>query len=488
MRVDRLRSSLAQFWEEEAPSPSFGRRLQVNGGTPEIMQAHLADRVAPDVDSTRVERTTSAFFSVQAGVAGRILGAVLGCLLVFALPGQSGAQDGWTRFRGPDGTGVSDAPAIPVTFSEADYRWKVQLPGSGHSSPVLWGAKLFLTCENREECERSVVCVDAGDGRVLWTWQDTYETYRNHRFNSYAASTPAVDANRVYASWISGDTFIVLALDHDGNHLWQRRMGDFRARFGAGASPIVLEDIVIMGNDHAGETSFLIGLDARTGETRWKVPRKSGLTSYVTPAVHRPKNAPPEVIFVSPSHGITSLDPFTGSVNWELDGLFTQKNVASPVIAGEVVFATSGKGGRGVESAAVRWGDGPSGRKPELAYMLDFGLPYVPTPVAFDGHLFLWSDTGVVTCIEAATGEQVWQERVGGEYFSSPICVNGRLYGASKKGEVVVIKASPQYELLGRAQLPEGSYATPAVANGCLYFRTFNHLICVEGEGERDPQ
>ena len=443
-----------------------------------------SDRTALDVDTARLERTASAFSAARDGVARRIVAALLGLLLALAALADVRAQDDLTRFRGPDGTGVYTAPAIPVTFSEADYRWQVTLPGSGHSSPVFWGSKLFLTCETRAKSQRCVVCLEADDGRVLWTWKDTYETYRNHRFNSYAASTPAVDAERVYASWISGATFIVLALDHQGNQLWQRRMGDFESRFGAGASPIVLDDVVIMGNDHAGETSFLIGLDAGTGETRWKVPRKSGLASYVTPAVYRPKNGPPEVIFVSPSQGITGLDPLTGAVNWELDGLFTLKTVASPVIAGEMVFATSGKGGRGVESAAVRRGDGPSGRKPELAYALDSGLPYVPTPLVFDGHLFLWSDAGVVSCVEAATGKPIWQERVGGEYFSSPICLNGRLYGTTKQGEVVVLKASPQYELLGRSQLPEGSYATPAVVGGCIYFRTFNHLICVPANGK----
>jgi outer membrane protein assembly factor BamB len=381
---------------------------------------------------------------------------------------------------------VSHARTIPVSFDEADYRWNLELPGSGHSSPVLWGDKLFLTCEARDEKQRFVVCIDARNGRVLWTWKDSFEEYRNHRFNSFAASTPAVDADRVYVSWVSGTTFIVLALDHGGNPIWHRSMGDFKARFGAGASPIVLDDVVIMGNDHAGQTSFLIGLDAKTGDTRWKLARNSGLTSYVTPAVYRPDSGPTEVIFVSPSHGITGLDPRTGEVRWELGGPFTLKNVASPVLAGEVVFATSGQGGRGVESAAVRRGDMPSGRKPERAYTIDAVLPYVPTPVVFQGHLFLWNDRGVVTCIEAAIGKKVWEEELGGEYFSSPICVDGRLYGVSKKGEVVVIEASPQYELLARSQLPEGSYATPAVAHGSIYFRTFHRLICVgEEEGAR---
>ncbi len=444
----------------------------------------LSDRAVFETDFAHDEGTSTVRFAACVGIARPLLGGVLGCLLAVAMLSEVRAEDEWTRFRGPDGTGVTDALSIPVTFDEADYRWKVPLPGSGHSSPVLFGSKLFLTCEIREKNERFVVCLDTADGRILWSWKATFEPYSSHKFNSYAASTPALDAERVYVSWISGATFIALALDHQGNPLWERSLEAYQSRFGAGTSPIVLDDVVIVGNNHAGESCFLIGLDAKTGETRWKVPRKTGRTSFVVPAVYRPKDGPVEVIFVSPAHGITGLDPRSGKVNWELGGLFTQKTVSSPVIAGEVVFSTAGQGGRGVESAAVRRGDAPSGRQPELVYEVSDALPYVPTPIAVGEHLFIWADNGVVTCVEAQTGKQAWQERIGGEFFSSPICVGGRLYCVSKQGEVVVLEAAPQYKVLARNQLPEGSYATPAVANGCIYFRTFNHLICVEGKGK----
>lgn len=407
---------------------------------------------------------------------------VLACLLALGVVTEIQAQDEWTRFRGPDGRGIAGATDLPVSFDESDYLWNVELPGRGHSSPVLWGDKMFLTCERQQENTRSVICLDATDGGLLWSFDDTFETFRNHKFNSYATSTPAVDADRVYVSWVSGKTFVVLALDHHGKQVWQRRMGDFEARFGAGASPIVIDGLVIMGNDHAGETSFLIGLDAPTGQTRWKVPRTSGMASYITPSVYRPSSGPPEVVFVSPSHGFTGLDPATGKVNWELGGLFTKKTVACPTIAGDLIFATGGQGGRGVESATVRRGDAPTGRKPEVAYTIESGLPYVPTPVVFEDHIYIWTDGGTVTCVEAATGKQVWQEEVGNQYFSSPICVAGRLYCVSKKGEVVALDASPSFKPPARSQLPEGSYATPAVANGRLYFRTFNRVICVGPE------
>ncbi len=405
--------------------------------------------------------------------------AVLGCLLALGPLDQARAQSGWTRFRGPDGAGVGEASSIPVAFDEANYRWQTKLPGDGHSSPVLWENKVFLTCRLEDQNQRMVVCLSAVDGRILWLWKDRFEEYKQHSFNNFAASTPAVDADRVYVSWVSGKTFMVLALDHNGQEVWQRRMEDYQSRFGAGASPIVLDGLVIMGNLHPGKSSFLIGLDAATGQTRWQLKRTSASTSFVTPAVYRPKNGPPELIFASHAHGITSVDPRTGQVNWEVGELFTMKIVTSPVVADGLIFATAGKGGAGRESVAVRPPTTDSGGRGELVYKLESSLPYVPTPIACGEYLFVYSDAGVVTCIRAATGEQLWQERVSGELFSSPVRLGNRIYSVTKKGEVVVIEASSQYKPLAQSRLPEGSYATPAVANDCMYFRTFTHLICV---------
>ncbi|HID78280.1 MAG TPA: hypothetical protein EYP56_20090 [Planctomycetaceae bacterium] len=416
------------------------------------------------------------------GAAGALAALGAAILLGIAAPRAAWAQRGWTRFRGPDGTGISWDESIPVTFDERAYRWQLPLPGSGHSSPAIWGEKLFVTCENRSQQQRSVVCIDTRAGRLLWEWKTTFEPYRSHSFNSYAAATPAVDARGVYVSWVSGNSVEVVGLDHAGRRLWTRRMEDFRSRFGAGASPIVLDGVVVVANDHGGQASFLAGLDAATGHLRWKVPRKSGLVSFITPAVFRSPSGAVELVFVSPSHGITGVEPATGAVLWEVSGLFTQKTVASPVIAGQRVFATSGRGGRGVESALVRRGDAATGQKAGRLGQIDTDLPYVPTPVACDGYLFIWTDHGVVSCAEVATGKVLWRERVGGQYFASPVCVAGKLYGVSKKGEVVVLDAGPEFKLLGRSQLPEGSYATPAVADGCIYFRTFEHVLCVAGK------
>ena len=386
------------------------------------------------------------------------------CLVVFvALGGSAGGQE-WTRFRGPDGTGIGRGESIPVSFTEADYLWKVELSGPGHSSPVLWGDRIFLTCTHDARKERKVVCLDARSGKTLWSTNMPFTPYHHNRLNSFAASTPAVDAERVYVNWISGGTFVALALDHAGHKLWRREMGEFKAKHGAGASPIALGGLMIVGNDNM-ETSFLAGLDGRTNETVWRIDRSSEATSYITPAVYRPDGGDPELVFVSQGNGMTGVDPVSGKKKWESKKLFTLKSISSPVVAGNVIFATAGKGG--------------GGREPTVVWTLDRDLPYVPTPIAIGEHLYILSDAGVMTCVLADTGKLVWRENLDGKFYASPVCVNGRIYLVSRSGEVIVLRAGSEYRVLARSTLPEKSDATPAIANGRMYIRTLNHLVCI---------
>ena len=409
------------------------------------------------------------------------------CCVLVACVGAAGARaQEWTRFRGPDGTGIGRADAIPATITESSTTWKVKLPGRGHSSPVLWGKKLFLTCEGPGKSSRQVVCFDAShgrvvpSGRVLWSWRDRYTSYRSNRLNSFAASTPAVDAERVYVTWVSGKKSLIVAIDHSGKKVWQYELGPFSARHGAGASPIVVDGTVIVGNDNAGDRSMLFGLDAKTGKLRWKIERESGPTSYITPAIYRPSGGKPEVIFASCAEGVTSVAPASGKVNWHVQCRFSMKTVASPVVAGGLVFVSTGVGGSDRESAAVK--PASAGATAALSYRLGKEVAYVPTPIAVGKHLFVLNDGGTLTCVDPATGKHLWQERLDGRHFSSPVSIGGRIYLINTKGQMSVVQAGPKYKLLATNTLPEGTHATPAIANGCMYIRTFNHLICVGGK------
>ncbi|NQT52260.1 PQQ-binding-like beta-propeller repeat protein [bacterium] len=409
---------------------------------------------------------------------------VVAAVLAAAALSRANAAE-WPRFRGPDGAGISDAKTIPVQWTEKDYNWKVELPGSGHSSPVLWGRRVFLTCADAKSAARIVCALDADSGQRLWTREFPSKPYRQHQFNSYASASPAADAERVYVAWTTPDEVTLLAFSHEGKTAWRRTLGTFAAMHGSGSSPVVFGSLVVLAIDQKGSQAAIVAVDRRTGETRWTVPRNNRLAAYGTPTVYRPAAGPPQLLFTSSSQGITSVDPATGKVVWEVRGVFPHRCASSPVVAGGVVFGTAGIGGRGRSSAAVRPAS-PDGAAPaKVAWKLEGNIPYVPTAVAHGDLLFVWTDQGVVMCLRAATGEQVWQQKVGANFFGSPVRVGDRLYCISMKGDVFVLAASDTYKLLARNRLGERSYATPAVAHGRLYLRTCTHLISVGGARPR---
>ncbi len=386
----------------------------------------------------------------------------------------------WTRFRGPNGDGQSDAGTIPATWTTKDYAWRVKLPGIGCSSPVVSGDKIFITCGIEEDATRIIRCLKISDGGLIWKRAFESTTHPMHQNNTYCVSTPALDADHVYTSWTTPKEYTVVAMtQEEGREVWRRDLGPFESSHGYGASPMLYDDLLILPNDQLGP-SFVIALDRATGKTRWKVPRRSVKTAYSTPCIYRPEGGAPQLILTSTAHGVTSLDPKTGKQNWELE-VFDQgiRIVGSPVVASGLIFASAGTGGGGKQMVAIRPGVPEKGAKAEVAYNLKGSLPYVPTSVAHGKLLFTWSDQGVVTCLDAPTGELHWQQRVGGQFFGSPIRVGDRLYCISRKGEMVVLAADVKYGLLGKISLEEPSDATPTVVDGVMYLRTRSHLMAL---------
>ena len=402
--------------------------------------------------------------------------AVLGQLLL------SPAQE-WTRFRGPNGSGISGAKTIPSSWTENDINWKASLPGAGHSSPALWGDKVFVTSGDDQAGQIDILCLSTADGRILWQKSLPFTTYTKHNYNSFASSSPATDAKRVYVCWSVPARCTLMALDHQGKTVWEKDLGPFVSQHGNGSSPILYQDKVILANEQDGE-SFLIAVDAATGQTRWKTPRKTAEAAYSTPCVYQRSSGKPELIFNSHAHGISALDPDNGKVLWDFPGAFDKRSVSSPVVAGDLMIGSCGSGGGGNFIVAVRPGDAAGKRKPELAYSIRHSAPYVPTSIYFGEHLFLWGDGGVVSCVQAATGEVKWQERVGGDFFGSPVCVDGKLFCVSSRGDVVVVEASDHFKLLAKNPLNELTRSTPAVAGGRMYIHTSQHLISVGGAKE----
>jgi outer membrane protein assembly factor BamB len=404
---------------------------------------------------------------------------VVGFLLVALV--LTGTAQEWTRFRGPNGSGLSDAKTIPTKWSATDFNWKVVLPGAGHSSPVLWGDKVFVTSCDEKAGKFLVLCLKAGDGSTFWKKEFPLIPSEKHNLNSFASSTPTVDADRVYLCRTEAAHVTLCALTHGGEQVWGKDLGPFTAQHGGGTSPILHDGMVIFPDEQSGE-SFLIAVDASTGETRWKTPRTSGAGSYSTPCVYQPKQGQAQLIFNSEVHGVSGLAPDTGKVIWEFTKAFDKRSVSSPVIAGEFIIGSCGSGGGGNFVVAVRPGIPATGAKPARAYEVRRSAPYVPTSICVGDWLYLWSDAGIVSRVHAATGEVKWQERAGGNFFSSPVCVDGRLFCVSTTGEVVVVGVSEKFEVLARNPLGETTHSTPAVAAGRMYIHTSGHLVSVGGK------
>jgi outer membrane protein assembly factor BamB len=408
-------------------------------------------------------------------------------VLLFLSGLREGTSQEWTRFRGPNGSGISSAKTIPTKWTDADFNWKTALPGAGHSSPVVWGDRIFLTTGDDQAQKVWLMCIGVSDGHVLWQKGFPLTPYHKNSYNTFASGSPAVDAARVYACWSAPASYRLVALTHDGEKVWEKELGPFVSQHGGGASPIVYQDQVVLANEQDGP-SFLIAVAAATGKTLWQTPRNTNQTAYATPCVYEPKDGPATLIFASQAHGLAAVAPDSGKVAWELPDLFDKRVVSSPVLAAGLIIGTCGSGGGGNYLVAVTPGDAAKDRKPAVAYTIRRSAPYVPTSVCVGDRLFLWSDAGIVSCVQAASGEVKWQERVGGNYFSSPVWVDGRLFGISTKGEVVVLEASDRFEILARNPLGETTHSTPAVAGGRMYIHTAKHLISVGGRKEYRAQ
>jgi outer membrane protein assembly factor BamB len=422
---------------------------------------------------------------------------------------------------------------VPATWTHKDYNWTVTLPGVGHSSPVVWGERLYVTCGDKATGLRTVQCLAAADGRELWRREYRSKGYQQHGDNSYASATPACDDSGVVITWSTPQEVVLLALGVEGHEAWRRDLGPFVGIHGTGSSPVIVGDLVVLANEQedpkalpsvytgpnapkeAGR-SFLIAVDRRTGQTRWQIPRKSSQAAYSTPCLRRGGDgqasrvgASAELIFSSTSHGLTAVRPSDGAVVWESPRVFTQRCVGSPVAGEGLVLAGNGYGSRGLQVVAVRPGPptvpaspgsspnekagSPSAAtrpaqpasppEPAVAYKIDKPVPLVPTPLVKDGRLFLWGDEGTVACHNLATGELLWRQNVGGSFYGSPAWVAGRLYCIARSGEVYVLAAADKYELLAKVPLGEASQATPAVAGGVMYLRTLQHLFSLGGGG-----
>ncbi len=390
------------------------------------------------------------------------------------------AEDNWLRFRGPNGSGISELEGFPGSWKENEEAWSQTIPGVGHSSPVIWKNKLFLTSATDEGKKRFLYCLNVKDGKTIWNRKLAFKTNHKNNKNSWASSTPVTDGKNVYVTFSDDDNYLAVSYDLEGREIWRKGLGPFASQHGQGVSPILFENMVIIANDQKGFGS-LIALNKNDGKEAWNTSREFRRVSYSTPIIFQKNNSEPQLIVSCGAMGITSVNPKDGSHNW-LSGELPARTVSSPFIGNGLIFQTCGGGGRG----KLMIGVSPDGKdlidSSYIKYERKRETPYVPTPIAYEGHLYLWCDNGVVSCVEIESGKNLWTKRVGGNYSGSPICVNGIIYIMSEDGDIVSIDASPKYHLYDKTPLGDPSHSTPSAAQGKIFFRTFHKLVCFQSK------
>jgi len=407
------------------------------------------------------------------------------CFVISSSISMAAVGQEWTRFRGPNGTGLSQAKSLPSRWDEADYNWRVEVPGQGHSSPVLWGDKVFLMSADPHDATQYVLCYSATDGSLLWRRDYPSLPHHLHLRNTFASGTPAVDGQRVYVAWAMPEKVTFLALDHQGRDVWNLDLGTWTSQHGFGLSPMLFEDLVILSNNQQAQEldpgqkpgeSYMLALDAKSGVERWRTPRTSVRVCYSTPCIYQAGDQPPQLICTSTAEGVFSLDPRTGKENWRVPDCFRMRVVSSPLVTERLVFGSNGSGGGGNYLVAVR-----PDPQPAKAYEVRNNAPYVPCALAKDDLLFLFNDRGMVSCADVETGEIHWRERLSDGFSGSPVYGDGKVYCIADDGTVLVIAAEREFKLLGQNPLGEPTRSTPAIAGGRLYFRTLSHLTSVGG-------
>jgi len=426
-----------------------------------------------------------------------------------APPPASGVPEAeryWPHWRGPLDTGVAPHADPPVEWSEdRGVRWKIALPGAGHSTPVLFGQRLFLTAavptgealepapdtapgahDNAPVTHRQAfvaLAVQREDGRVLWqrTLAEALPHERAHVSASFASGSPVTDGEHVFAFFGSNGLF---CLDVEGNLVWAADLGQMSVKHahGEGSSPALHGDTLVVDWDHEGD-SFAVAFDKRTGEERWRVARDEP-TSWASPIVVEVAGRPQVVI--SGTNRVRGYDLETGAVVWECGGL-SHNVVASPVFADGVVYAGSSYEKQAMLAIRLEGAQGDVTGTDQVLWYRRKSTPYVPSPLLYEGSLyFLHHYQGFLARVEAATGEQPGRPlRLAGmdAVYASPIAAAGRIYVVDRSGVMAVIEHGPEPRILALNRLDDGFSASPVAVGRELYLRGERFLYCLADGG-----
>lgn len=394
--------------------------------------------------------------------------------------------DNWPRFRGNNGDGKADFN-IPTMWNESSYRWSLKLDEPGHGSPSVWGNQVFLNSSANQGKTRKVMAINATTGQIQWQHSYKSKTHKTHRFNSFASSTPALDDTQVYSVWGHSEQLLVTAHNHNGKLIWEKDLGGVKGGHGFAVSPIVFDDLLIVPNDQEKGGGAHYALNCKTGEIKWKVLRSSKRLTYSTPCVFTSPRGKQELIFTNWWLGFTSLEPKTGKKLWELSVFgrpHSERAISSPIVAGDLVLGVCGFTTLDKHLVAIRPASASKNGKAREIWRMEETMPHIPSPLLSENRLYMWADNGVITCLRPKTGEKVWKARVENvkdTFFGSPVLAGDTVFCVSAYGQVVAIADRDEFKQLGVTEIGEVCRSTPALANGDLYLRTAERLVCVKG-------
>jgi outer membrane protein assembly factor BamB len=482
-----LVTDLAAEWQRVATADNADSFLEKHGGKDKV----LADADLKRAYERRMQIRTDFLDLMRDGfkkykkpapfdqgakaeVAGTLIKSVAAPVVTLApvLP-CPGAERNWPRFRGPTGQGEAVGAAPPISWDALgkNILWQTKVPGRGNSSPIVWGDRIFLTSATDKGADRSVLCFNRGDGRLLWTKlvpPQVPEPFVRDK-NGYATSTPVTDGERVIV--FLGACGLV-CFDFEGNLQW--RYADFRIHttHGSGSSPLLYQDLVILAQDQNQSDSIFVALDKRTGKVVWQGERDKAM-SWSTPVVVHAGNR--DELLVSGRKTVKGYNPLTGKELWSLDGP-TEEVVPVVVIGSNLLYAASGRNG---PMLALRPGGDGDVTATHLAWQTVRSGPHVPSPALVNGRLYTANDTGVFTCLDAATGKLVYTERVSEQFSASPVVAGDLMWFAAESGVTYVVRASDRFEPVSKNDLGSPILASPAAIDGTLIIRTKDELLCI---------
>ncbi len=409
------------------------------------------------------------------------------------------AADDWPRFRGPNGSGLDTSASVPTVWNDENLLWSVEIPGTGHGSPVIWGRNLFLLSaveagegvpagakgngkkgkgQGATPYEWLALCIDKDSGRTVWEKRFDQRKFKGHRFNSAASSTAAVDAERVVFAWGTADQLTVVSLGHDGELQWEKDLGPVVGGHGFGGSPILHDGLVVLNNDQEKQSGNLLALHADSGDIAWTAERRSERISYSVPCLYE-VDGRELLVFVNWQHGFTAIDPADGSVVAEKSVFNLDTNeraISSPIVSQGLVIGTCGFTANPKHCVAMKL----TGAEWEEVWRVERNVPHIPSVIAVDERTFLIDDSGIATCLDTMTGEEIWKGRVPGvegSIFGSPVSDGANIFFLDESGNAHVIAVADELKPVAMNRLGAMCRSTPALGAGSVYLRVGEKLM-----------